>query len=262
MGAGDQLTWTAALTDSILFPPDQLCEWRDNQANELIKAVNGRSPEEIKAVLAHRSLPWHLARIRGNGKASLPSPHFVEFLFVLPRVIGDAVQAAIDAYDGPTWADEFDQLMIRIDDSSAAKAKTQLKDLLKPILSGPSLALRPPKLGGGEHPLFAKHQRGGRTGDLRSLIGNRIDFVDSKEEPLCQLADVVAWTLRRAADLPHDAVAADLHRRLRPRQHGIEGSRGIRIMSARGVPDVASDRYRHIAAMTRYLVPERKVLTP
>lgn len=256
IGEQDQLAWTAALTDSILFPNAGLPNWRQRQAAELVKAVEGRPKDEIETVLTNRPLPWHLVRIRCGRRKSLPTAHFVEFLFVLPRVIGDAVQTAIDTHDSPAWADEFDQLSIFIDDSTAKDAKVQIKDLLKPILAGKNLALRLPRESGLSHPFFAKHQRDGRAGDLRTLIGDRIHFVPSHSEPLCQIADMIAWVVRRAAADPSDSIAAHLYKRLRRRQHGIEGSRGVRVMAAKGSPADAPDRYRHVAALTYRPVQE------
>lgn len=258
IGEGERLVWTAGLTDSRLFPFSRLLKWRQDQADQLSKAVEGRPTDEIETVLTNRDLSWHLARIRHGEPLSLPTPHFVEFLFVLPRVIGDAAQASINAYDGSAWADEFNELSIRIDDSSAKDAKAQVKDLLKLILAGPALALRPPPRSGLNHPFFAKHRREGRSGDLRTLIGDRIKFVASEEEPLCQLADMIAWVVRRRAAQPVERGTADLYQHLRRRQHGVEGSRGVRVMSMKGSPEDAPDRYRHVAALTRWPVPERK----
>jgi len=255
IGGGELLVWTAALTDSALFPDDKLEDWRERQAGELVEATSTVTSERLEEILSRRSLEWHLSRIRADGQRSLPTPHFVEHLFVLPRVIGDAVQAAVDAHDGPEWQDEFDALQVWIDDSSAKDAKTQVRDLVKPILASPGLALVPPRRGGVDHPLFTKHVRDGRRGDILSLIGDRIEFVDSRTEPVCQLADVVAWTVRRYAERPTAEQAARLYRLLRPRQHGIEGSRGVRIMWMRGVDGDPAAPYMHIAPIVTRLEP-------
>jgi hypothetical protein len=246
IGGGDNVVWTASLTDAALFPIDKLVDWRDRQADAVVEATSAVTPERVAEVLSQRSLDWHLKRVRAGGPASLPVPHFVEHVFVLPRVIGDAVQAAIDAHDGPEWQDEFDSLSVWIDDSTARDAKAQTRDLLKPILASPGLALVPPPRGRLEHPIFTKHIRDGWPADILSLIGDRINFVSSHDEPLCQLADIAAWTVRRYAERPSDENAERLYRLLRPRQHGIEGSRGVRVMSMRGIEEPMA-RYAHVA---------------
>jgi uncharacterized protein DUF3800 len=246
MGRDERIVWTAALTDAAMFPATQLDEWRERQAGELEAAVAGVSPQRVEQVLSRRPLEWHLRRLRPGSKTSLPVSHFAEHLFVLPRTIGDAVQAAIDVFDGSEWHDEFDELTIDIDDSTARDAKAQLADLLKPILASAGLALVPPPRGGLEHPLFTKHVRDGRRGDLISLLGERIGFVPSHTAPLCQLADVASWVVHRYAVRPSDSAAAALYRALRPRQHGIEGSRGVRPMLMRTVNERAAYRYAHV----------------
>lgn len=250
-GRDSRLVWTAALTDAALFPADQLDDWRERQASELEEAVARARPERVAEVLAGKPVDWHLRRLRAGTKTSLPIAHFVEHFFVIPRVVSDAVQAAIDVHDGPEWGDEFDALAIAIDDSSAPDAKAQVKDLLKPTLASRELALVPPRFSGLDHPLFVKHvDDDGRRGNLLSLIGDRIDYVDSKSSPLCQLADLLAWVVRRHAANPQDELAARLYRLVRPRQHGIEGARGVRIMSMRSVPDPVGG-YDHVAPWLR-----------
>jgi hypothetical protein len=237
------------LTDAALFPADRLTQWRERQAIKLEEAAARATPERVAEVLAGKPLDWHLRRLRAGTKTSLPVAHFVEHLYVLPRVVGDAVQAAIDLHDGPQWNDEFDAMTIAIDASSAADAKAQLKDLLKPTLASRELALVPPRRSGLDHPLFAKHvDEEGRSGNLLSLVGDRIEYVDSTASPLCQLADLLAWVVRRRAADPDDEMAARLYQLVRPRQHGIEGARGVRIMSMRSVPDQASS-YDHVAGL-------------
>jgi Protein of unknown function (DUF3800) len=250
-GRDSRLVWTAALTDAVLFPADRLDDWRERQAVKLEEAVARTSQERVAEVLAGKPIDWHLRRLRPGTKTSLPIAHFVEHLYVIPRLVGDAVQAAIDVHDGPQWGDEFDALAIAIDDSSAPDAKAQLKDLLKPTLASRDLALVPPPRSGLDHPLFAKHiDERGRRGSLLSLVGDRIRYVDSASSPLCQLADLFAWVVRRRAADRADELAARLYRLVRPRQHGIEGARGVRIMSMRSVPDHVGS-YDHVAAWVR-----------
>jgi hypothetical protein len=147
-----------------------------------------------------------------------------------------------------------DSLAIAIDDSSAHDVKAQLKDLLKPTLASRELALVPPRRSGLGQPLFAKHvDEKGRRGNLLSLVGDRIKYVDSTSSPLCQLADLLAWVVRRGAANPEDELGARLHRLFRPRQHGIEGARGVRIMSMRSVPDHVGG-YDHVASCVRAAV--------
>jgi hypothetical protein len=249
-----RLVWTAALTDAALFPADRLDDWRERQAVKLEEAAARSSSERMAEVLAGKPLDWHLRRLRAGTKTSLPVAHFVEHLYVIPRVVGDAVQAAIDVHDGPQWGEEFDGLTIAIDDSSAPDAKAQFKDLLKPTLASKELALVPPSHSGLDHPLFAKHvDEKSRRGYLLSLVGDRIGYVDSRFSPLCQLADLLAWVVRRRAADPGDELAERLYRLVRPRQHGIEGARGVRIMSMRSVPDHVGG-YDHVAAWRRAAV--------
>jgi Protein of unknown function (DUF3800) len=247
VGTGDQIVWTAALTDAALFPSGLLSDWRDRQAQKLLDAVADVAGARVQEVMSGRPLSWHLARIRPGGRRSLRTPHYVEHLFVLPRTIGDAVQASIDAYDGPAWSGEFDAMTLLIDSSSAGDARAQVRDLLKPILASNDLALAPPRLSGVDHPVFSKHVRAGRRGDILSLLDDRICFVESHLEPLCQLADLAAWVVRRYAERPGHPHAARLYRLLQPRQHGINGRRGVRIMSMRGIPADRALPYTHVS---------------
>jgi hypothetical protein len=245
----DEIVWTAVLTDSAMFPAEGLASWREEQAEQLRKAAARTQEAELRVVLSNKDLDWHFKRLLPGFGSSLPAPQFIEYMFLLPRLIGDAVQACLDVFDGPGWGDEFEHVAISIDDSSNSAAKTQTRDLLKLMLAGPQLGLAPPATGGDQHPLFSKHRRDGRTGDLRSLIGDRIEFVDSKTEPLCQLADVLAWASRRHAANRSDPLGRDLIDKLRRRQHGIDGLRRIRPMYRRGAPESAATPYAHIAPL-------------
>ena len=213
--------------------------------------LTGEEVEQIEDELVDQA---SAARTIEELQAEIVTLTGLEQLYVIPRVVGDAVQAAIDVHDGPPWDDEFDALTITIDDSSAKDAKAQLKDLLKPTLASRELALVPPRRSGLNHPLFAKHvDEKGRRGNLLSLVGDRIGYVDSTSSPLCQLADLLAWVVRRRAANAEDELAARLYRLVRPRQHGIEGARGVRIMSMRSVPDQVGG-YDHVAAWLRAAV--------
>jgi hypothetical protein len=87
-----------------LVPADRLDDWRERQAVKLEEAVARATPERVAEVLAGKPLEWHLRRLRAGTKTSLHVAHFVEHLYVIPRVVGDAVQPAIDVHDGPQGA--------------------------------------------------------------------------------------------------------------------------------------------------------------
>ena len=147
---------------------------------------------------------------------------------------------------GPGWYQ--DPLGSRNDRywNGTAASRTKL------MRAGPELGLTPPTTGGDEHPLFSKHRRNRRTGDLCTLIGNRIDFVDSTDEPLYQPPDVIAWVTRRYAANSSDPLGRDLFGKLRRRQHGIAGSRQVRPMRRKATPDSAAPPYAHVAPLAAH----------
>jgi hypothetical protein len=201
------LTWVATYTDSRLFPFAQQLDWR---ARQQAKAE--------AAIAASRTLPNDdvrrstVATMRGRLEhdSRVTTSEYLEFLILYPAVVGKAVQAAIAVYQDEAYAADFYGFVLEFDGKLRGKrsrAEKTMVTALRYILVGDDrFALDLPPWP-DDHPCFVNHPGGTPRSIAVTEVLRDLQFPDSSDSNLVQLADVIANLLRRAGVDPRDALA-------------------------------------------------------
>lgn len=213
VATGD-LLWDATLVDSLMLSAADVAARQANQLKQFRKdwARSKRGESTRPADFALGRLTEELLDPSSGVKAA----PFTQYAAIAPRHVRETVQSIIRVYHEPRWRDEFCALRTTFDRKNEPQRPADTPgeilffNVVMPILASPQMALSlPPAFQDPTHPLHACHgatQRGGI--DIASLLDGGVRFVDSEQDPLIQLADVLAYVMRRAATKPQDEAAA------------------------------------------------------
>lgn len=166
----------------------------------------------------------------------------------VPLAVAGAAQRAFCFHAGDEWRAEMTELRLVMDEDTPAAVRYVSGSLL-PILGGdnrfqwilPEHWLRPP-----EHPLLAqaRHPDGDGLRPQR-IVGDTIEWASSHDEPAVQVADVLAWTVRRTISHPNESIARECFELLRSVLTG-EGGRCFELFSIGSIPSEAAAIYAHL----------------
>jgi len=172
-------------------------------------------------------------------------PQFVQLCIVAPKHVFDCAQAALRRYRDPSWAADWaDQRLIFDRKDVRPEGGQRLAEAtLYPILASMTLDV-PMEFQVAGHPLTVTTKPGTGPGiSLLDFYGGDPGFEDSAE-PIIQLADFVAWSLRRRITHPTDAHARSLLSLLQP-SHYRTGALGFHLFMRTGT-DFDPRPYRHL----------------
>lgn len=245
IGAGD-VTWVAVYTDSRIFPTSQQLAWRTRQQTEaeagIARAKTFRNDKQ-------RQQQVYTMRGRMQHETRVGTPDYLEYMVLFPRVIGDAIQAAVSVFRDARWAPEFHKLIFESDAKLPQKTSAAEKTLdvaLRYIMVGDRrFVLDVPAEWGPSHPFFASHASPTGGVSVPAVLGEGIRFVDSKTSAAVQLADVVASVVRRAVGNPQDALAQRCLGLMWRRRFANDGD-GLRLFFDRQGPAPDPDHYAHL----------------
>ncbi|MGI8904070.1 MAG: DUF3800 domain-containing protein [Solirubrobacteraceae bacterium] len=241
---GVDVTWTATVIDSIHMDAAGARRWRTDQ---LAKFEEDFAASETRGSMHKRY------RGRGEGLRRLLSderrvrlPQFVQFGIVAPKHVFDCAQGALRRYRDPSWAPDWAAQRLVFDRKDVRpEGGERLADAtLYPILASMTLNL-PIEFQLAGHPLAVTMKPGRGPGvSLLDFYGGDPTFEDSGAEPTIQLADFVAWSVRRRITHPNDAHAHALVSLLRP-SHYRTGDLGFHLFMRTGT-EFARSPYEHL----------------
>jgi hypothetical protein len=214
--AATDIRWVATVTDASLFSAEELVRWRVEQAAKFERSWQASQARGT----THPEYEGRDAEIRdllSNARRVRPA-HYLQHAVVAPGHIHACLSAAVRAFRAPRYDADWNGIRL-VFDSKQGGGQALLREALRPILAATDMTLDMPLdyLREG-HPLYANHRLPSGGLDLRSLFGTSPEFVESSSEPLVQVADVVAWVLRRRLSRPDDADAGTAMRLLQLRQ--------------------------------------------
>lgn len=221
VGTGD-LLWEATVVDSLMLSATDVVARQDKQLARFqqdwkdSKRCKSTDPEDV----AYGELVEELLNPSGGVKTA----PFVQYAAVAPQYVRETVQSTIRVFEDPKWRGEFQALRMVFDRKNEPERKESPGEILffnavMPILAGPRVTLDlPPTFQDPSHPRRAARKPISRDGiDIHSLLAGGVRFVDSAEDALVQLADVLAYVLRRALTRLQDADAQRSWAVARPR---------------------------------------------
>jgi hypothetical protein len=249
--ASFDICWRAVYTDTRVMPPAQQDHFRGRQ----VEAIEGGIAASVTLTQVQSAEAQQtLKRVRHATRVRVAE--YLEFLVLFPRVVGDIIAASITAFQDESWAADFADLRFTSDAKLTGKLsmgeKTLNQALPRFLANDDRFTLPIPARWGPNHPFTANHsdpELGGIT--VPAVLGDGIDFVDSKSSVIVQVADVIAFVARSATDRPGDEVAQRCYRMLRRRGScidALETLSPVRIFSDRLGPDADPGWYEHLAA--------------
>jgi Protein of unknown function (DUF3800) len=214
IGGGDcQLL--AHVTDTVLVSKDQIAQFRLDQAAGLRRNLDWYRRESTKAIGAPVAEieDWMLRHIKRAGlNSQISHGEFVQAHYLI-ELIADALQKSLYAFFEDPWREDFHEFHFIIDAklrSKMAAGEKYLNDSILPVLG----SRRHESLGHVNtwneepvHPFVKKFsvERGRIAGedvegaiDLKLIFEHGLRFASSRSDSGLQLADAVAYIVRRA----------------------------------------------------------------
>jgi hypothetical protein len=249
IGAFD-VSWRAIYTDTRLMPRAQQDAFRRRQVETMDKAIEASSilKEDPKS---KAEAVQTLNRIRLATRVC--DADYLEFLVLFPRLIGDIIDASLLTFRCTRWAADLGDLKFFSDAKLKGKLsmgeKTLAKALPRIIANNDKFTLPVPAEWRDDHDFNVSH-RDPETGSITvpALLGDGLNFVDSKSSLVVQVADVIAYVAKRATDDHADEVAQRCYRLLRRRGSCVATPAPVRIFSDRLGPDGDPGWYEHLCA--------------
>lgn len=245
---GIDVIWTATVIDSVHMDGAGARQWREDQ---LKKFEEDFSASEARGTMHERYVGRgdEIRRLLAEARR-VRLPQFVQFGIVAPAHVFDCAQAALRRYSAaayaPDWADQ--RLVFDRKDVKPEGGQRLAEATLYPILAAKTIGL-PLGFQLEGHPLTATAKAGRGSGiSLLDFYGGDPIFEDSKLEPAIQLADFVAWSVRRRITHPDDDHARTLMSLLRT-SHYRTGDLGFRLFARNGT-EFDSRPYRHLLPPT------------
>lgn len=212
VGTGD-LLWEATVVDSLMLSASEIAARQANQL-EQFRADWARSDRHRSADPAEVELGQVIEELLDPAGGVRSSP-FTQYGVVAPTHVRETVQAVVRVYQDDQWRDEFRSLRMAFDRKNEPErphdtpGEILFFSVVMPILASPKMSLALPlPFQDPSHPLRACHP--GRSTDgicISSLLDGGVSFIDSTHDELVQLADVLAYVMRRALTKPDDDAA-------------------------------------------------------
>lgn len=243
IGAVDVM-WTATVIDSLHMDAAGARRWREDQ---VAKFDGNFAASEARGTMHERykGRGEELRRLLSDERR-VRLPQFVQFGIVAPKHVFDCAQAALRRYGDPSWAGDWatQRLIFDRKDVRPEGGQRLAEATLYPVLASMTLDV-PVAFHLADHPLSVTTKPGRGPGvSLLDFYGGDPTFQDSASEPLVQLADFVAWSLRRRITHPTDAHARTLVSLLRS-SHYRTGPLGFHLFMRTGT-EFDPSRYRHL----------------
>ena len=192
--------WKATGTARDLMSAEVAEGWRDDQAeNFLVSFGESEARGTMDSRYVGRGDELHRMMI---DRRRVPPTAFLQYGIVAGRHFADIVQAAVRRYGGAEHAADWAERALILDGKGQGRhgGPRFMAELLYPILA--TIPLDVPASIPVGHPL-AKLRTGMK---ISELFGGDPRFVDdSSTEPLIQVADLIAWMVRRRLTHPHEA---------------------------------------------------------
>jgi Protein of unknown function (DUF3800) len=247
----------AMVTDTELVSADDIFRFRLAQAAanrrglDRYHAEGGRS-EEI-AAFTDRNIK------RVGLEAQIQDGQFIQAHFLV-LLLGRGLQKAVLWYQAEDWDEDLGRFTFVVDRKLPRKlsmGEKYLDEVIVPALASREAALDVPEAWHErpDHPFLVaferKHARvRGREVagaiDLGAIFDGGVRFEDSRAHPGLQLADTVAYVVRRAVLEPQNTVIQAAYDQLRPQLRNEDG-RCLLINRLQGsAPALSLERYRHV----------------
>jgi len=241
---GVDVTWTATVVDSVHMDGAAARRWRQDQ---LAKFEEDFAASEARGTMHERykGRGEELRRLLSDERR-VRLPQFVQFGIVAPKHVFDCAQAALRRYSDPSWAVDWADQRLVFDRKDVRREGGQrlAEATLYPILASMTLTL-PVEFELMGHPLRVTEKPSRGPGiSLLGFYGGDPAFEDSHSDPVIQLADFVAWSLRRRITHPTHAHARSLISLLKP-SHYRTGDLGFHLFMRKGTK-FDSSPYRHL----------------
>lgn len=235
---GVEFIWKAGGTAQDLMSSGVAEGWRDDQAKEF-RASYARSEARGSMDSRYVGRGEELYRLASN-RRRVPPTAFVQYGIVAPKHFADVVQSAVRRYSAPEHASYWDERALVVDGKGVGRhgGPVLMTELLYPILA--TIPLEVPASMAVNHPLAGVH----KGMPISEMFGGDPAFVnDSSSEPLIQIADLIAWVVRRRLTHPNERSTEEVYRRLLRRCPEVDGLR-VRMMWRNGFEPTDLQRYR------------------
>lgn len=235
--SGTDFVWVATGTAQDLMTPAIAEQWRSDQAENLREAYQ-RSEERGTVDPRYAGRGEELLRLATN-RRRVPLAAFVQYGIVAGRHFADIVQAAVRRYSDRPAALSWTGRAVLVDGKGKGRhgGPVLMRELLYPILA--TLPISLPASLAREQPL--DRLRHGMK--VSELLGGDPRFIDnSASEPLIQVSDLIAWTIRRRLTHPEEASTEESYRKLLRRAAEVDGFR-VRMMWRNGHEPADVSRY-------------------
>lgn len=238
LAARDDLRLAAVVTDSLLLrSPAALRRHRERQIEkiELLPSPTTQRGRDLR----ERALELLRGEQLTDGDYAL--------IAVLPMIAMAAAQRAVAFFAADADRHLIEELKLHVDKEAAVTVRYG-NDSLFPVLSGdPRFRLRLPAHWREDprHPLLKRALALDGDGLVATELFSEFAWVDSHAYPLVQVADVVAWVLRRTLKNPAEAAPAELFSMLKPLLAG-EGGATFELFSIGPIPPELRALYAHL----------------
>jgi Protein of unknown function (DUF3800) len=238
-----EIIWLATVIDSGMMSASEAEQWRADQV-AIFDQSWAESEERGTMHSRYVGMKDKVRRLLANPRKVRPTP-FVQFGIVAPSHIYESAKAAIRHYEDPRWSDDWTDQALIFDqkDIKPEGGQRLLREVLTPVLAGKVITLGMGYQDKG-HPLRQATSNGGLN--VLEFCGGEPRFVDSRQEPLVQLADLIGWTMRRVITNPSDQETMTDYRLLKLRCYRSSPS-PIRLFTRRDPKTLDLSRYTHLA---------------
>jgi hypothetical protein len=138
---------------------------------------------------------------------------------MVPLAVMGAAQRAFCFYAGDEWRPAMDELSLAMDDETPATVRYVSESLLPVIAGDERFRVVTPQHWRDDpvHPLLARTLHPDGEGyRAQGLLGDKIAWVRSHDEPAVQVADFAAWVVCRTITRPEERIARECFELLRP----------------------------------------------
>ena len=167
--------------------------------------------------------------------------------FTLPLVVTDAVQRALGFFAGDEHREDMAAFRVWLDQEAAPMMRYGDASLLPSIGGDPRFRWTLPNHWRDEpvHPLLINSRHPDGDGLRPQAILSEMTWVNSEDHACVQIADVVAWVLRRALARPDESATLETFELIRPLLAG-EGGATFKLWGLGEPHDTSGDRYSHL----------------
>lgn len=254
--AAEPLEIAAHVFDNLNNTPAEVAAWRHAQADRVALGRKRYVEEGVGAAEIVAFMTKIERWVRG------PKPRDSQFIqgWFWVSVIHEALAKCLVEFHAERWRPDFEKLIFALDAKIPNKldaGEKLMRDSIGPILdSNPNhyrLAMLDTWAEEPVHPFVRNFDSDTKDGtDVRKMFLDNLHFEDSRDHPGIQLADAVAYVIRKAVLEPTNRPMQEAYHLLRPKLRTPEGG-GFGVMTIRNGPDKTTDNrpYDHLAVVRR-----------